>query len=185
MMPIFFSSPTEFRQWLEQNHQTEKELIVGYHKVSTGKPSMTWSESVDVALCFGWIDGVRRSLGEDSYCIRFTPRRPDSIWSAVNIRKMQELIEKGLMTPAGLAVFDKRKPEKSQVYTFENEPTILAEHLEAIFQANAAAWDFFKAQPPSYKKTIIGWIMAAKQESTRIKRLERAIAESAQRRRIR
>ncbi len=185
MAPIFFASPSEFRGWLAQHHQTAKELLVGYYKVHTGKPSLSWPESVDVALCFGWIDGVRRSLGPDSYCIRFTPRRPDSIWSAVNIQKMQELTDKGLMTSAGLAVFDKRKPEKSQVYSFENEPAVLDKHLETAFEANPQAWDFFNAQPPSYKKTIIGWIMAAKQESTRAKRLEKVIAESEQGKRVR
>ncbi|HEX2395089.1 MAG TPA: hypothetical protein VHI78_07065, partial [Bacteroidales bacterium] len=122
MAPLFFKNAGEFRKWLEGNYKTEKEVIVGFYKTKTGKPSMTWSESVDQALCFGWIDGIRRSIDEESYCIRFTPRNPNSIWSSINIKKIEYLTMKGLMKPEGIEVFKKRKQEKSGIYSFENRP---------------------------------------------------------------
>lgn len=121
MTPTFFPTQSDFRTWLEKNHKTETELIVGYYKVDSGKPSMTWSQSVDQALCFGWIDGVRRSIDKESYCIRFTPRRPTSIWSDINIKKVEELTEQGLMLPEGLKAFELRKEHKSRIYSFEND----------------------------------------------------------------
>lgn len=178
MKPTFFPTPQEFRQWLEKNHQTEKELLVGFYKVGTGKPSMTWPESVDQALCFGWIDGVRRSIDEESYSIRFTPRKPTSIWSAVNIRKMEELTTTGLMTEAGLKAFALRKEERSAIYSHEKEPAILDPAFEKQFKANKKAWEFFITQAPSYQKVMLHWIMGAKQEKTRISRLEKTIRES-------
>lgn len=184
MKPTFFPTPQEFRQWLEEHHRTEKELLVGFYKVGTGKPSMTWPESVDQALCFGWIDGVRRSIDEESYSIRFTPRKPTSIWSAVNIQKMEELTGTGLMTEAGLKAFALRKEERSAIYSHEKEPAVFDPVFEKQFKANKKAWNFFTTQAPSYQKVILHWIMGAKQEKTRISRLEKTIKESELEKRI-
>jgi len=153
--PKYFSNQQEFRKWLVKNHKKEAELIVGYYKVGTGKPSMTWSNSVDQALCFGWIDGVRRSIDSESYCIRFTPRRPTSKWSEVNIKKVLELTKQGLMQPAGLEIFNKRKREESKLYSFENAGKQLARNLEKKFKTNKAAWTFFTKQAPLYQTTMI------------------------------
>jgi len=182
--PIFFSNQQEFRKWLTKNHKKETELIVGYYKVGTGKPSMTWSHSVDQALCFGWIDGVRRSIDSESYCIRFTPRKQTSRWSDVNIKKVAELIKQGLMQPAGVEIFNKRKREESKLYSFENAGKQLAQNLEKKFKANKAAWSFFTKQAPSYKKMIVHWITSAKREETQLTRLEQAITESVKQKRI-
>ena len=184
MKPKFFSSQSDFRKWLEKNHKNEAELLVGYYKVDSGKPSMTWSQSVDVALCFGWIDGIRKKVDNDSYCIRFTPRRKTSTWSAVNIAKVEELTRKRLMRPAGLAAFEHRKEEKSRVYSFESETKTFARRFEKRFKANKKAWKFFTARSPSYRKMILHWIMSAKQETTRLRRLDKAIAESTKGRRV-
>jgi uncharacterized protein YdeI (YjbR/CyaY-like superfamily) len=176
MTPIFFTNTSEFRKWLEENHQTETELYVGYYKVDTGKPSMNWSESVDEALCFGWIDGVRRSIDQESYCNRFTPRNPKSNWSAINIKKVEDLIRLGKMTPAGLAAYEKRSESRSAVYSYENLPEKLAPEFENRFKENPVAWKFFQKQAPSYKKVKIYWVMEARQEQTRWARLEKLIA---------
>ena len=184
MDPIYFKDQEEFRKWLEENHKTGTELVVGYYKVESGKANMTWSQSVDQALCFGWIDGVRRSIDNERYCIRFTPRRQTSIWSRINIDKITELKKKGLMRPMGLEAFNKRKKSKSGIYSFENEPVKLSEGLESVFVANKKARDFFKSQAPSYQKTITNWIMSAKQEKTRLARLEKLIKASEQQSRI-
>jgi Uncharacterized protein conserved in bacteria len=178
MSATFFTSPEAFRKWLEKHHETEKELLVGFYKVGTGKPSMTWSESVDQALCFGWIDGVRKSIDEESYSIRFTPRKPTSIWSAINIKKVDELTKAGLMMPAGQKAFALRREDKSGIYSHEKEPAKLDPSYEKQFKANKTAWDFFEKQAPSYKKVMIHWIMSAKQEKTRLSRLEKTIRES-------
>ena len=154
MLPIFFSSRKEFRQWLADNHKTEKEVLVGFYRVATGKPSMTWSESVDEALCFGWIDSVRRKIDNESYCNRFTPRRPNGIWSLVNINKVEQLTLDGLMQPSGIEAFQRRRNEKSGIYSFENDNRQLNENLEQIFKENKPAWEFFSHQAPSYRKTI-------------------------------
>lgn len=175
MTPVFFANPDEFRKWLEKNHQTESELLVGYYKVSSQKPSITWSDSVNVALCFGWIDGIRRTHNDESYCIRFTPRNPKSNWSAINIKKVENLIIQGKMQPAGLAVFEKRTVDRSAIYSYENRPEKLGYDLETRFQENSKGWNFFITQPPSYHKTMIYWVMSAKQESTRIVRLDKLI----------
>lgn len=175
MNPIFFENSQAFRRWLEENHTTGKELIVGYYKVSTGKPSMSWSDSVDQALCFGWIDGIRRSIDEESYCIRFTPRNPKSIWSAVNIKKAEQLIASGQMTPAGLKLFEMRKEEKAEVYTYENKVETFPPEVEERFKQNEKAWAFFSKQAPSYRKAVIYWIMSAKQKATFEKRLAQLI----------
>jgi uncharacterized protein YdeI (YjbR/CyaY-like superfamily) len=184
MTPVFFADQNEFRKWLEDNHKTKTELVVGYYKVSTGRPTMSWSQSVDQALCFGWIDGIRRSIDEESYCIRFTPRKPTSIWSNINIKKIEELTEKGLMTEAGLQAYSKRKDTKSGVYSFENDPTILPDGYDQIFKANPVAWDFFTSQAPSYRKAVFRWIMSAKQEETRLSRLNKLIQASEEQKRL-
>jgi len=178
MTPLFFATQDEFRQWLETNHDKESALIVGFYKVNSGKPSMTWSESVDQALCFGWIDGVKHSIDQDSYQIRFTPRKKNSIWSAVNIKKVEGLIEKGLMRNAGLVSFNHRTEDKSKIYSFENEEVKFSPELEAIFKSNKAAWDYFQSLAPTYRKPSSNWVMSAKQESTRLKRLHELIADS-------
>ena len=180
MKPIFFEDQLEFRKWLEIHHSQEKEIIVGYYKIGADKPSMTWSQSVDQALCFGWIDGIRRSIDEISYCIRFTPRNPKSVWSDVNIKKVEVLTGQGLMNPAGLDIFNKRKDDKSKIYSYENKPVTLSEEYENIFKANGMAWEFFSTQVQSYQKSVFYWIMSAKLESTRITRLEKLIDASSQ-----
>ena len=178
MSATFFQTQLDFRNWLEKNHQNEKELLVGFYKVGTKKPSMTWSESVDQALCFGWIDGVRKSIDEESYSIRFTPRKPTSIWSAINIKKVKELTKAGLMTAEGLKAFKLRKEEKSAIYSHEKELAMLDPDFEKQFKANKKAWEFFTQQAPSYRKVMLHWITSAKQEKTRLSRLEKTIRES-------
>lgn len=178
MAATFFPTQEKFREWLEKNHTSEKELLVGFYKVGTKKPSMTWSESVDQALCFGWIDGVRKSIDDESYSIRFTPRKPTSIWSAINIKKIEDLTKAGLMTPEGQKAFALRKEEKSGIYSHEKEPATLDPEFEKQFKANKKAWDFFNNQAPSYRKVMLHWIMSAKQEKTRLSRLEKTIVAS-------
>jgi uncharacterized protein YdeI (YjbR/CyaY-like superfamily) len=184
MTPIFFKDQKEFRKWLEKNYGKESELSVGYYKVGSGKPSMTWSQSVDEALCFGWIDGVRNSIDSERYCIRFTPRKPSSIWSAINLRKVEQLIEKGLMKEPGLEVYNKRKVANVGLYSFEKETSKLSEIFENEFKSHNDAWDFFTKQAPSYQKTILHWIMSAKQEKTKKSRLTKTIIASEQRTKI-
>ena len=176
MNPVYFQDQNEFRKWLEKNHNKKSEIIVGYYKVGTGKPCMTWSQSVDQAICFGWIDGIRRSIDKDRYSIRFTPRKITSIWSNVNLKKVEVLTEKGLMQKPGLEIYNKRN--KSMFYSYENEITKLDENFEGIFKANKPAWDFFIKQAPSYQKTRYHWIMSAKQEKTKIYRLNKLIVAS-------
>jgi uncharacterized protein YdeI (YjbR/CyaY-like superfamily) len=184
MIPKFFPTQADFRRWLEENHDKETEIIVGYYKVGSGKSGMTWSQSVDEALCFGWIDGVRRSIDAKSYCNRFTPRKANSNWSAVNIAKIAELTAKGLMKPAGIAAFEKREESKSNVYAYESELRKLSDEFEKCFRANEQAWNFFEKQANWYKKQMINWVMTAKQEARREKRLEKLIAESEKERTI-
>ena len=178
MALLFFEKQYDFIQWLEKNHHKETELFVGFYKVSSGKPSMTWSQSVDQALCFGWIDGVRTSIDKDSYQILFTPRKPTSNWSAINIRKVEELIKLGLMKSAGLASFDNRKENKSRIYSYENKVVKFSSEFEKQFKANKKAWAYFRSLASSYRKTSIKWVMSAKQETTQIKRLGELIADS-------
>ncbi|MDQ0595290.1 uncharacterized protein YdeI (YjbR/CyaY-like superfamily) [Chryseobacterium ginsenosidimutans] len=178
MAATFFQAQEEFREWLEKNHQKETELLVGFWKVGTKKPSISWSQSVDQALCFGWIDGVRKSIDEESYSIRFTPRKPTSIWSAINIKKVEELTKAGLMTSEGKKAFELRKEEKSAIYSHEKELATLDPEFEKQFKANKKAWEFFSNQAPSYKKVMLHWIMNAKQDKTRLSRLEKTIKES-------
>ncbi|MEO8287765.1 MAG: YdeI/OmpD-associated family protein [Chloroflexota bacterium] len=181
MEPVFFATPAELRSWLEENHDKERELLVGLYKKGTGKPSITWPEVVDQALCFGWIDGIRKGIDEESYTNRITPRKPRSNWSAVNIKRVGELTELGLMQPAGLKAFEKRLEEKSVVYSYEQgQPGELPEEYEAEFRANKKAWDFFQAQAPWYRRTSIWRIVSAKKEETQRKRLAALIEASEQ-----
>lgn len=179
MKPRFFATKEEFRAWLRENHSVREELLVGYHKVATGKPSMTWPESVDQALCFGWIDGIRRSIDGESYSIRFTPRRPGSNWSSVNIRKVEVLIEKGLMRSAGMKAYEAREESRSEVYGYERKALTLSREFKGIFLENEKAWEFFKAQAPYYRKTAQNWVMSAKREDTRRRRLAKLIEFSS------
>lgn len=177
-LPVYFSSASEFRQWLVTHHRTEKEIVVGFYKVHTKKPSMTWSESVDEAICFGWIDGIRKPVDEESYTIRFTPRNPKSNWSAINLKKVEEMIRQGKMTPAGMEAYEKRTMARTAVYSYENRPGKLSDELEAIFRENRQAWEFFTRQAPSYQKVMFYWVMSAKQDKTRQNRLEKLLAAS-------
>jgi uncharacterized protein YdeI (YjbR/CyaY-like superfamily) len=184
MKVTFFRSQSDLRRWFEKNHSAGRELLVGYYKKASGKPSITWPESVDQALCFGWIDGIRRSLDEISYTIRFTPRKPTSTWSAVNIKRVQVLTEQGLMLPAGLKAFAARRENKSGIYSYEQRPVQFVEPYESILGQNKAALAFFLSQPPSYRKTACWWVLSAKTEATRLRRLEKLIEESKQGRRL-
>lgn len=184
MKPTFFSNQNEFRKWLKKNHKKEKELIVGFYKVDSKKPSLTWSQSVDQALCFGWIDGVRRSINNESYCIRFTPRRSSSIWSTININKVEALSKAGLMTVEGKKAFELRKDNRSGIYSHEKEPSDLAPNYKKQFKQNKTAWSFFTSQAPSYQKVMIHWIMSAKQEKTKLLRLEKTIKTSEEQKRV-
>jgi uncharacterized protein YdeI (YjbR/CyaY-like superfamily) len=179
MTPVFFSMPSEFRNWLVENHDREAEILVGFYKVDSRKPSMTWSQSVDQALCFGWIDGVRKSIDKDSYCIRFTPRKATSNWSAVNIGKVEELVKQGLMYPSGIVSFEKLTGNKSGIYSYENAEAKFTPDFEKQFKANKTAWDYFQSLASSYRIPSIHWVMSAKQESTKLKRLNELIADSA------
>jgi len=176
--PVFFEKKSDFRKWLQKNHKKETELLVGFYKVGSGKSSITWSEAVDEALCVGWIDAVRKSIDDESYQIRFTQRKHDSIWSAVNIKKIEELTKQGLMQPAGLESFSKRTESKSRVYPHENEEIELDAEFKKQFSANEKAWKYFQSLAPSYKKLSASWIMTAKQKDTQLKRLQILIAES-------
>jgi len=180
----FFHTPADLRAWFDQHHQTAQELWVGYYKKSSGEPSITWPKSVDEALCFGWIDGIRRSVDETRYTIRFTPRRQRSIWSAVNIQRVLALKEAGRMRPAGLRAFDARQENKSSIYSYEQRRDQLDEPYASLLQHNQAAWDFYLAQPASYRKAVNWWVVSAKLEETRLKRLEQLIEDSANSRRI-
>jgi uncharacterized protein YdeI (YjbR/CyaY-like superfamily) len=185
MQPTFFETENDFRDWLEHNHAIEPELLVGFYKTSSDKESITWPQSVDQALCFGWIDGVRKSFTKDSYTIRFTPRRESSIWSAVNIKKIGELQQQGLMKPEGLAAFKKRKESKSKIYSHERaEPAKLPAAWEEEFKGNDTAWEFFINQAPSYRQAVLHLIETAKQEKTKRSRFEKLMAASLQQKRL-
>ena len=184
MKPTFFATPDDFRRWLERNHDKASELLVGFYKKDSGRPSITWPESVDQALCFGWIDGVRKRIDDVSYTIRFTPRKRGSNWSAVNIRRVEELTKLELMQPAGLRAFELRTPEKSGIYAYENAPRELSAADAKKFRANKKAWAYFNAQAPSYRRVAIYWIMSAKREETRARRLALLIDDSANGRRL-
>jgi uncharacterized protein YdeI (YjbR/CyaY-like superfamily) len=184
MKPTFFATPADFRRWFEKNHDKATELLAGFYKKDSGRPSITWPESVDQALCFGWIDGVRKRIDDVSYTIRFTPRKRVSTWSAINIRRVEELKKLGLMQPAGLRAYEARSAEKSGIYAYENAPKELPPADEKKFRANRKAWEYFNAQAPSYRRVAIYWIMSAKREETRTRRLALLIEDSAAGRRL-
>lgn len=180
MDPLFFKNKNELRKWFDKNHNLLTEQWIGYYKVKSGKESITWSESVDEALCFGWIDGIRKSIDDKSYKIRFTPRKPSSSWSAVNISKIEKLTQLGLMKPEGISVFNKRKDNKSKIYSYEQNSIKLDKKYIDIFKSNKKAWQFFDEKlAVSYKKISIRWVMSAKREETRLGRLHKLINSSS------
>jgi uncharacterized protein YdeI (YjbR/CyaY-like superfamily) len=176
--PRFFRNASALRTWFEKNYKTRKELWLGFYKVGSGKLSITWPQSVDEALCFGWIDGIRKTIDAESYVIRFTQRKPGSIWSAVNINKVEALTAAGLMFPEGLAAFERRKAEKSAVYSFEQKNIAFSAEFEKIFQKNKKAWTYFSQRAPWYRRTATWWVNSAKQELTRVKRFETLMTDS-------
>jgi uncharacterized protein YdeI (YjbR/CyaY-like superfamily) len=183
--PIFFAKAVAFRAWLEKHHQTKREQWVGFHRKASGRPSITWPEAVDEALCFGWIDGLRKTIDAESYKIRFTPRRPTSNWSAINIRRMKELMRERRVQPAGTKAFQKRVSERSGIYSYENRKSATLNAAETKeFRAENAAWEFFRRQAASYRQTAIWWIVSAKRPQTRQDRLRKLIAFSKAGRRI-
>ena len=182
--PKFFATPEKFREWLEKNHASETELVVGFHKKSSGKKSITYAEALDEALCFGWIDGVKRSLNETSYTQRFTPRRARSIWSLVNVKHVERLKKEGRMHAAGLAAYEQRDPKRTGIYAFENAPRDLSAEYEKQFRKVKGAWEYFQTYPPYLKKTVSFWVMSAKKEETRSARLQRLIESCAKGERI-
>jgi uncharacterized protein YdeI (YjbR/CyaY-like superfamily) len=184
VQPRFFETQADFRRWLSRHHNTTTELWVGFRKKATGRRSVTYPEALDEALCVGWIDGVRRRVDDESYTIRFTPRKPVSIWSRVNIRKIDVLIEAGRMKQPGLAAFERRSPDTQVRYSYENQPAQLAPAYERLFKATPAAWTFFRSQAPWYQRTSIFWVMSAVREQTRARRLATLIADSAKGRRL-
>jgi len=185
MMTVrFFATPADLRAWFDTHHKTERELWIGFHKRATGKPSITWSESVDEALCVGWIDGIRKRIDADRYKIRFTPRKPTSTWSKINIDKVAALKTAGRMRPAGLKAHDARRPNRVGIYSYEQRTSELDEPYRSLLQKNRAAWAFFDAQPPSYKKTIGWYIHSAKREETRLARLRKLERASARGKRL-
>ena len=185
MDPIYFATAAEFRAWLEEHHETDTELIVGFYKKASGVPSITWPEAVDEALCFGWIDSVRRTVDEDRYTNRFTPRKRGSNWSAVNVSKVGALTEADRMHPAGLRAFEARSESRTGVYSFEQgqEPRLTRDQLRA-FRAEPGAWAFFSSTPPSYRKAATWWVISAKQQTTRDRRLAQLIEDSRAKRRL-
>jgi uncharacterized protein YdeI (YjbR/CyaY-like superfamily) len=183
--PVFFATPDSFRRWLVKNHKRAVELWVGYYRKDSGRPSLTWPESVDEALCFGWIDGIRKKVDDESYKIRFTPRRPKSTWSAVNIARIALLMREARVQPAGVAAFSRREESNSRKYSFENrESAKLTEADEREFRRDLAAWEFFQRQPAGYRRLTAWWVISAKRPETRRARLQRLIETSRARRRI-
>jgi uncharacterized protein YdeI (YjbR/CyaY-like superfamily) len=180
MAATFFPTPSDFRHWLVRHHDHADELWVGLYKKDSGRSSITWPESVDEALCFGWIDGLRRSIDDEAYQIRFTPRRRGSHWSRVNLERIATLIAEGRMAPSGLQAYEARDPEKSGRYSFERDEAKLSEEQAAEFRAHCDAWTFWIAQPPGYRKQATWWVVSAKREDTRARRLATLIADSAE-----
>jgi uncharacterized protein YdeI (YjbR/CyaY-like superfamily) len=179
MKPTFFATPSKFRAWLKEHHAEAREVWVGFYKKDSGKPSITWPESVDQALCFGWIDGIRKSVDASSYTIRFTPRKPDSTWSAINIKRAKELAGQGLMSPAGLKAFEKRSDEKSAIYSYEQRRSAQLSAADSRrFRANSRAWAFYQSLPAWYRRITAWGIISAKKEETRAKRLNALIQSS-------
>jgi uncharacterized protein YdeI (YjbR/CyaY-like superfamily) len=184
LKPQFFQTSADFRIWLKRNHATATQLWVGFYKKDSGKPSITWPESVDQALCFGWIDGIRKRVDKSSYQIRFTPRRRGSIWSAINIKRATELVRQKQMRPAGIKAFAARIENKSGIYSYEQRSAELNEPYARQLKKNKAAWNFFRTQPQSYRKMIGWWIISAKKQETRMARLAKLISESAKGKRL-
>jgi len=182
--PTFFKSRAEFRGWLRDNHAKAQQLLVGFYRKDSGKGGITYPEALDEALCFGWIDGLRQRFDEASYTIRFTPRKPDSIWSAVNIKRAKELLELGRMHSFGRKVFENRDQEKANLYSYERATCKLEGDHEKQFRANKKAWEFYQAQAPWYRRTSCWWLVSAKREETRVRRLKKLIADSAAGRRL-
>jgi uncharacterized protein YdeI (YjbR/CyaY-like superfamily) len=183
--PIFFSSADEWRAWLSEHHATHEEVLVGLFKKASGRAGMTWSESVDEALCFGWIDGVRRGIDEQAHSIRFTPRKLRSTWSAVNIEKAERLTAEGRMEAAGLRAFDARSEENSRIYAFEQGQVELPAEAEGRLRADLAAWSYWESRPPGYKRIASWWVISAKRAETRERRLVTLIEDCAAGRLIR
>lgn len=179
MKPTHFATPADFRDWLERHHAAAAELVVGFHHKTSGRGGMSYPEALDEALCFGWIDGVRKRTDPHRYTIRFSPRKPGSIWSLVNVRHFQRLAAAGRVRPAGQAAFDRRDPKKTGVYSFEQRPQQFPADMERTFRANRKAWTFWETQPPGYRRMLIWWVMSAKQTATRERRLAVLIAKSA------
>ena len=183
--PVHFPAPADLQKWFEANHASEEELWVGYFKKSSGRPSVTWPESVDEALCVGWIDGIRKNVDETRYTIRFTPRKPGSIWSSINVRRARALARGKRLRPAGLEAFEARRENRIGVYSYERRPSGLVEPYRSLLKRNRKAWNFFEAQPGSYKRAVCWWVVSAKKEETRRKRLAQLVADSSRGRRIR
>jgi uncharacterized protein YdeI (YjbR/CyaY-like superfamily) len=185
MKPTFFKSASAFRTWLQKHHGAKSELWVEFYKKASRKKGITYPEAVDAALCFGWIDGIKKRVDEDSYMHRFSPRKTSSIWSTINTRRATELVALGVMAPPGLEVFERRDRARTKLYSYENRPAALDAALERTFRANAAAWTFFRAQPPGYQKLMIFWVMSAKKDEARLRRLAALVKSSAEGVRIR
>ena len=185
LKPLFFATPSAWRSWLEQHHAQTAELWVAFYKRESGRRSITWPEAVDGALCFGWIDGIRKSIDDISYKIRFTPRKPRSVWSAINLKRATDLSSKGLMHPAGIAAFEKRDGNRSEIYSYEqrNRAKLPPAH-EKKFRTHSAAWKFFHSQPPGYQRICSWWVINAKKEETRLRRLAALIEHSAHQRKL-
>lgn len=180
----YFKTAAAFRQWLEANHAGVRELWVGFHKKATGLGGLTYAEAVDEALCFGWIDGLKKRVDDRSYTHRFTPRKPKSAWSRINLQHVGRLTKAGRMRPAGLAAYAARDPKKSGVYSFENAARELAEEEERRFRVDKTAWDFFQQQPPGYRRTAIWWVVSAKKQETRDRRLAQLMEDSRKAKRL-
>lgn len=180
----FFKTPAEFRKWLENNHATSAELWLAFYKKGSDRPSITYSEALDEALCYGWIDGVRKAVDDISYTQRFTPRKPKSIWSLVNIRRVNVLTQFGRMMAPGLAAFKARDEERARKYSYENRPQALGDAYEKKFRAKKKAWEFYQSQAPWYRRTSSFWVMSARQEETRMRRLDHLISHSAKGERV-
>ena len=184
MKPRFFRSAAEFRQWLARHHERETELWVGFYKKASAKKGITYAEAVDQALCYGWIDGIKKRVDDEAYMHRFTPRKATSVWSVINTRRMGELTKLGLVTPPGLGAFEKRDPARSGIYSFENRPKEFPAAFARQFRANRAAWSFFEAQPPGYRRLATFWVMSAVREETRRRRLAQLTTDSERQRRL-
>jgi uncharacterized protein YdeI (YjbR/CyaY-like superfamily) len=175
---IFFASPAELRAWFAEHHETAEDLWVGYHRKQTGRPTVTWAEAVDEALCVGWIDGIRYRIDETRHAQRFTPRRKGSIWSAINTKRAGELIAEGRMRPAGVKAFEARSPEKTAIYSYERETAAFSDDQRRRFEADRPAWEFFQAQAPSWQRAITHWVSSAKREETRERRFNQLVEDS-------